>query len=182
MIIKKNIVGKNIYLRSLSVNDVTQNYLAWLQDKEVNNFLETRHEKQSLKKIKNFIKLCNNSDDIYLFGIFTKLNIHVGNIKLGPLKKNHSLAPISIFLGNKKYWGKGIGPDAIKLVTNFSFTELALNKLTAGMYSNNINSIKAFEKTGFKKEGLRVKHYKLGNNFIDVYELGLLRERYKKIN
>ena len=180
MIIKQNIIGKNIYLRSLTIKDVTQNYLEWLQDREVNNFLETRHEKQSLKKIKYFLNSCNNSDDIYLFGIFTKSDIHVGNIKLGPIKRNHSLAAISIFLGNKKYWGKGIGPDAIKLVTNFSFSELALNKLTAGMYSNNINSIKAFEKIGFVKEGLRVKHYKLGTNFIDVYELGLLRQEYKK--
>ena len=52
MIIKQNIIGKNIYLRSLAIKDVTQNYLEWLQDIEVNNFLETRHEEQSLQKIK----------------------------------------------------------------------------------------------------------------------------------
>ena len=180
MKIKKNIIGKNIYLRSLSLKDVTQNYLKWLQDNEVNYFLETRHEKQSLKKIKTFVSLCNNSDVIYLFGIFTKSDIHVGNIKLGPIKKNHSLASISIFLGNKKYWGKGISHDAINALTNFSFRDLALNKLTAGMYSNNVYSIKAFEKVGFVKEGLRFKHYKLESNFTDIVELGLLREEYKK--
>ena len=180
MKIKEYIIGKNIYLRSLAIKDVNQNYLEWLQDREVNYFLETRHEKQSLKKIKNFVKLCNNSDDVYLFGIFTKSDLHIGNIKLGPIKSNHCLGAISIFLGNKKFWGKRIGSDAIKLVANFAFKELELNKLTAGMYSNNINSIKAFEKIGFEKEGFRVKHYKLGSSFTDVYELGLLREKYKK--
>ena len=180
MKIKNQIIGENIYLRSLSLNDVTQNYLKWLQDSDVNYFLETRYETQSLKKIKNYVKLCNNSGTIYLLGIFTKTDIHVGNIKLGPIKKNHSIAPVSIFLGNKKYWGKGIGPDAINALADFSFNDLNLNKVTAGMYSNNINSIKAFEKIGFVKEGLRVKHYKLGTNFMDVYELGLLRQEYKK--
>ena len=127
MKINKKILGKNIYLRSLPLKDVTQNYLRWLQDSEVNYFLETRHEKQSLKKIKNYVNLCNKSDNIYLFGIFTKSDIHVGNIKLGPIKKNHSIAAISIFLGNKKYWGKGIGPDAINALADFSFDDLKLN-------------------------------------------------------
>lgn len=180
MKIKNNIIGENIYLRSLSLKDVKQNYLKWLQDNEVNYFLETRHEKHSLNKIKTFVRLCNNSDVIYLFGIFTKEDIHVGNIKLGPIKTNHSLASISIFLGNKKYWGKGIGPESINLLTNYSFRYLSLNKLTASMYSNNLHSIKAFEKVGFIKEGLRVKHYKLESNFTDIVELGLLKEEYTK--
>ena len=180
MKINKKILGKNIYLKSLSLKNVTENYLRWLQDKEVNHFLETRHEKQSLKKIKNYVNLCNKSDNIYLFGIFTKSDIHVGNIKLGPIKKNHSIAPISIFLGNKKYWGKGIGPDAINALADFSFNDLNLNKVIAGMYSKNKNSIKAFENVGFVKEGIRKKHYKLESNFIDIIELGLLSEEYKK--
>ena len=177
---KKKILGKNIYLRSLSLKDVTQNYLQWLQDNDVNYFLETKHEKQNLKKIKNYVNSCNNSDNIYLFGIFTISDIHVGNIKLGPIKINHSLASTSIFLGNKKYWGKGIGSDAINSLANFSFRDLNLNKLTAGMYYNNLHSIKAFGKVGFMREGLRKKHYKLENKFVDVVELGLLRDDYKK--
>ena len=180
MKIKNQIIGENIYLRSLSLNDVTQNYLKWLQDSDVNYFLETRHETQSLKKIKNYVKLCNNSDKIYLLGIFTKTDIHVGNIKLGPIKINHSVASVSIFLGDKKYWGRGIASDAINSLTRFSFIDLALNKLIAGMYSNNESSLKAFKKVGFVEEGLRKKHYKLESNFIDIIELGLLSEEYKK--
>ena len=40
MKIKEYIIGKNIYLRSLAIKDVNQNYLEWLQDREVNYFLE----------------------------------------------------------------------------------------------------------------------------------------------
>ena len=180
MKIKNQIIGENIYLRSLSLKDVTQNYLKWLQDSDVNYFLETRYETQSLKKIKNYVKLCNNSGTIYLLGIFTKTDIHVGNIKLGPIKINHSVASVSIFLGDKKYWGRGIASDAINSLTRFSFIDLALNKLIAGMYSKNESSLKAFKKVGFVEEGLRKKHYKLESDFIDIIELGLLSEEYKK--
>ena len=180
MKINRKIQGKNIYLRSLSLKDVTKDYLKWLQDKDVNFFLETRHEIQNLSKIKNYVTSCNNSNTSYLFGIFTDLDVHIGNIKLGPIKEIHSIASISIFLGNKNYWGKGIGPEAIKILANFSFKELNLNKLIAGMYANNLHSLKAFEIVGFRKEGLRKKHYKLESNFIDIVEVGLLSEKYKK--
>ena len=52
MKIKNKIIAKNIYLRSLSLTDISLTYLRWLQDKDVNYFLETRHEKQTLSKIK----------------------------------------------------------------------------------------------------------------------------------
>lgn len=92
----------------------------------------------------------------------------------------HSIASINICLGNKNYWGKGIGAEAIKILANFSFKELNLNKLIAGMYANNLHSLKAFEIAGFRKEGLRKKHYKLESNFLDIVEVGLLSEKYKK--
>ena len=77
----RKIQGKNIYLRSLSLKDVTKDYLKWLQDKDVNFFLETRHEIQNLSKIKNYVTSCNNSYTSYLFGIFTGLDVHIGNKK-----------------------------------------------------------------------------------------------------
>ena len=51
MKIKNNIIGENIYLRSLSLKDVKQNYLEWLQDNEVNYFLET-HTKTNIDRTK----------------------------------------------------------------------------------------------------------------------------------
>ena len=56
MKIKKKILGKNIYLRSLSIKDITLTYLSWLQDKDINYYLETRHEEQTISKIKKFVR------------------------------------------------------------------------------------------------------------------------------
>lgn len=179
MKIKNKIIAKNIYLRTLTLTDVTLSYLSWLQDKDINYFLEIRHEKQTLNKIKNYVSSCNISKNIYLFGIFSISDIHIGNIKIGAIKEQHNIASMSIFIGNKKYWGKGIATESIKALADFSFNNIGLHKLTAGMYSNNTNSIKAFELAGFVKEGVRKKHYKLENEYIDVIELGLLSEEFK---
>ena len=179
MKIKKKILGKNIYLRSLSIKDITLTYLNWLQDKDINYYLETRHEEQTISKIKKFVRSCNHSNDIYLFGIFTNTNIHIGNIKLGPIKARHSLAAISLFIGNKEFWGQSNGTESIRILVNYSFKELGLNKLIASMYANNTNSTKAFKMVGFTEEGFRKQHYKLEDKYADILELGLLNEGYK---
>ena len=183
MKITNTINGNKLFLKSLELNNISIHYLNWLRDKEVNYYLETKHEKQSLSKIRSFVSTCNKSKDTYLLGIFTIDGVHIGNIKLGPIKFIHKLSPISIFIGEKDYWGKGLAADAINTLSNFAFIEIGLNKLIAGMYSENTTSIKSFEKVGFVKEGIRKRHYKLDNVYTDIIELGLLRERYNyKIN
>ena len=45
---------------------------------------------------------------------------------------------VGLLIGNRNMWGKGYGTEAIKLVTCHAFKEIKLNKLTAGIYANNV--------------------------------------------
>ena len=45
------ITGKSLTLRLASVEDASEDYLSWLNDPEVNMFLETRFEIQNLERI-----------------------------------------------------------------------------------------------------------------------------------
>lgn len=181
MILKNKIISKNIYLNSLKDSDISNKYITWLNDISINKFLETRHSIHTHDSVSRFINTCNKSKNIYLLGIFSlDNNVHIGNIKLGPIKIEHELASISLFIGQKEFWGKGISIEAIKILSNYAFNVLNLNKVVAGMYLQNIKSLKAFQKVGFKKEGLRLKHYKLDGKYEDVIQLGLLKNEFKK--
>ena len=39
---------------------------------------------------------------------------HIGNIKLGPINWIHRYGDISLLIGDKDYWGKGIATEAIR--------------------------------------------------------------------
>ena len=78
---------------------------------------------------------------------------HIGNIKLGPIHWLHRRADLSLFIGERKYWGQGYASEAIALVRDWAFRELDLQKLNAGIYSGNHGSRRAFEKCGFELEG-----------------------------
>ncbi len=173
MIINHKIQGKRLYLRSLKGSDASEDYITWLNDTCVNRFLETRFQDQNLKSIITFIDDKNNSADEYLLGIFKNKGNHIGNIKIGPIRLYHSLAEVSIFIGDRSVWGKGYASESIAMITDFSSKHLKLRKLTASMYEDNIGSIRAFSKVGWNIEANLPNHYIADGQETNIVMMGL---------
>lgn len=146
--------GEKVLLRSLEKADVKQPYLRWLNDREVNKFLEIRFAPPaSIDELEAFVNRMNESPNELLLGIFTaEQQQHIGNIKLGPIVFSHLRAVIGIVIGEKDFWGKGLATEAIELLSNYAVTTLGLKRIYAGCYESNVGSRKAFEKAGFTVE------------------------------
>lgn len=172
------IEGERIYLRPLTVADVTEEkYVRWLNDPEVNRFLENRFIPQTFESAWEYVARASGNPNIYFFAILLKENKkHIGNIKLGPIDWNHRRAEIGIMIGDKSSWGKGYATDVIRLITDFAFQTLGLQKVTAGAYENNLGSIKAFLKAGFFEEGRRVRHMRYEDSYVALVLLARLNE------
>lgn len=175
------IEGKSIYLREVRVSDVNENYYSWLNDPDVNQYLETRYIPRSSENIKEFVKsMDGNPNSIFMAICLRDNDRHIGNIKLGPINWIHRVGNISLLIGAKEYWGKGIATESISLVVKYAFNNLNIRKLCSGCYSDNIASAKAFEKVGFKREGLLRKHWYFKGKYTDEILMGLLSEEYKE--
>lgn len=171
--------GERLILRPLTEADVTDQYIAWLNDPEVNRFLETRFERHDAATVARFVRDKMDSPTDHLFGMFLDHGQrHIGNIKLGPVNVHHATAPISLFIGDKTAWGKGYAQEAIALVTRFGFMDKGLHKLEAGCYEHNHGSRRAFEKCGFLVEGTLKSHRISEGERTDVILLGLTRDRW----
>jgi len=152
--------GKDIFLRQITENDATEEYVAWLNDKEVNQFLESRFILASVCNVKKFIVETNINELNYFFAIcLNSNNKHIGNIKLGPINHHHKRGDIGLMIGDKNQWGKGYATQAIELISEYALDFLKLNKVTAGCYSNNKGSEKSFLKNNFVIEGIFKKHF-----------------------
>ncbi len=168
-----------VTIRPISLDDVTQTYVNWLRDPEVNQYLETRHTEQSMASVGDFVRAMISSPDQHLFAICVD-GKHVGNIKVGPIKHPHQLADVSLFIGDRTAWGKGVASAAIKLISRFAIRTLGLKKLNAGVYGPNTGSAKAFLNAGYTQEGLRRRHFKCGSDMVDSFEFGLCAEDLDK--
>jgi ribosomal-protein-alanine N-acetyltransferase len=148
---------------------VTQAYVDWLNDPEINRFLESRFAVQDIAGVRGFVATQLADPKTLFLGIRSAaLGRHVGNIKLGPIDPHHGLGEIGIMIGDRGAWGQGIGTDAIRVVAGIAQYELGLRKLTAGCYGSNAGSARAFLKAGFGIEGTRPAHFLLNGRPEDL--------------
>jgi ribosomal-protein-alanine N-acetyltransferase len=166
--------GHLIYLRAVRLSDVNENYYRWLNDPEVTTYLEIRHVPHSLENIKKYVEAMSDNPDEILLAICLKENgSHVGNIKLGPINWIHRFAEVSLVIGEKSIWSKGIGTEALRLLSRFAFDVLNLHKLRAGCYEGNIGSARAFLKADFVHEGTLKNQWYINGRYQDEIVFGL---------
>lgn len=131
-------------------------YVGWLNDPVVNRYLESRFAVHTLESTLEFVRAMYESSDNVLLGIRSaETGGHVGNIKIGPLNRQHGTGEIGILVGERRAWGKGIATAAIRIMCDIARDSLELRKVTAGCYASNVGSQRAFEKAGFEVEGIR---------------------------
>ena len=71
-----------INLRPLNISDCNKRYLSWLNNNEVNKYLETRWTKHSISSIKEYVSNINKSKNNIILAIEDKTSKkHIGNIK-----------------------------------------------------------------------------------------------------
>jgi RimJ/RimL family protein N-acetyltransferase len=162
------VVGKRIRLKLLSPEDVSVDYVEWMRDASITQFLESRWTVYELGDLKEYVKQINSSHNNFLFGIFLLENFrHIGNIKIGNIDYVHRFGDIGLLIGNKEYHGQGYGSEAIEIATEYAFNELNLNKLVAGIYAPNLASCRAFAKAGYRKVGILKYHRYYKGNYVD---------------
>jgi ribosomal-protein-alanine N-acetyltransferase len=174
MILRKPVIGRRILLRDLRPGDVNARYRRWMNDREVNRYLESRLRRHSLKELGEFVRTMRNSPDNLLLAIVLKEGGHIGNIKLGPIDGFHRSGSIGLLIGEKDCWGQGYAAEAIRLISGYAFKTLKLHRLTAGIYANNTGSLKAFVRAGWFKEATERKSRRYGRGYIDAFKMARL--------
>ena len=172
-LVKRYIEGPSIYLRELTVADVSDRYCEWLNDPEVKRFLETRFEVQTRDRVLAYVAAQAAANDAVLFGIMrTADDRHLGNLRIGAIDPFHKTATIALVIGEKEAWGRGHGTEAIRLATRYALGTLGLRKLTARCYATNVGSIRAFERAGWVHEGQQAAQFISDGTVIDGVWLG----------
>jgi len=173
--------GKRIYLRPLLKSDINKKYLSWINNSQAAKFIDANRFPLTQKDLMDFYKQVEKNRRDVMFAIVIKnKNTHIGNIKLGSIDYIHRYGDIGILIGDKKFWGRGYGGEAITLLLDYAFNRLNLNKVILGLFANHKAAIKCYTKAGFKVEGRTRKLLYFDGKYVDKIWMGILKEEFNR--
>ena len=105
-------------------------------------YLENAH--RDIYEVKQLRLVISNAD-----------NKALGLIDLYDFDPKHKRAGVGIVIVNEAERNKGIGSEALSLITNYAFSTLEIRQLYANILEENKRSIHLFQKLGFVKVGVK---------------------------
>ena len=138
-------------LKPLNKYFLSQDYVDWMNDDEVNRYLESGGD-YTLEKLQQYLEEVERNPKYFWAIRLKETNKHIGNIKIDPINLNDISGEYGIMIGDRSTWGKGIAKEASEIVLAFCFETLQLKKITLGVQKNNLKAIRLYEKLGFTLE------------------------------
>lgn len=175
----KNISIKDntVTLRPMTEDDLLLK-VQWYNDPEIRKTLIV-DELFELEKTRCWFQSIQESDQRLDLVIQTNHQRPIGLINLVHIDSKNKTAEITLVIGDKSYWGKGVMYEAESLLINYAFKTLGLEKIWAQSRPENLASLVTMKKLGFQIEGTLRNHVLIGNTYSDVVQLGLLKEEFK---
>lgn len=140
--------SERLIYKRVSAEHVSEAYVNWINDPEVNMYLETRGN-YTLDLLKTYVEEQFNKE-VYFWAIHLKdSNKHIGNLKIDPIDTETNSGEYGILMGDKINWGKGYAKEASFSIIKYCFEQLKLSKITLGVIEDNKNAVGLYKKMGF---------------------------------
>jgi RimJ/RimL family protein N-acetyltransferase len=86
---------------------------------------------------------------------------------------------LGITIGDKAYWGRGYGRDALTVLLDYAFRLRNMRRVTLSVNGTNERAIRAYQACGFVEEGRLRKHVWSAGEYIDLVYMGVFRDEWQ---
>ena len=173
--------GNLVRLATESPEVMAKSFVRGDRDSEYHRLADSDPSKMwSEKKIKEWMEkqMEKEGKDSFRFSIRTLENDKfIGDVGIHTIW-SHSDAWVGIAIGERDYWGRGYGSDAMRLIVQYGFIELNLRRVSLALHSYNTRALKSYEKVGFKMEGVMRQDTLREGRRTDGLVMGILREEW----
>jgi len=174
--------GERVRLSSEDPETLAKLFSQWSNDSEYSRLLDWDPARcHSVKNVQKWFEKDGENPARVFFAIRTlKDDRIIGEIGLNGIRWNHGDCFVGIGLGERKYWGKGYGTDAMKVILRYAFTEMNLQRVTLDVFEYNPRGVRSYEKAGFVHEGRERGTLLREGRRWDVIFMGILRADWLK--
>jgi RimJ/RimL family protein N-acetyltransferase len=173
--------GTMVRLRPVEMHDLDRD-VAWMNDAEVTRHLSMRYPIPREAE-EEWVRRRATTELSYaepFFAIETKDGTHIGNINFHQTHPENRKARLGISIGDRRYWSRGYGTDAMITLCRFGFEQMNLHRIDLLVDEDNARARACYAKCGFVEEGrLRQVRFTRGR-YVDQLVMGLLRREFRE--
>lgn len=168
------LVGEKIYLRPVETEDAK--FLAKGENEPVvreSLFLALPISlANEQEKVEQYI---TSKDAVVLIIVEKETNKPVGQTAFFRIDYISRAAVFYIAILEPAFWSKGFGSEATKLMVDYAFKTLNLNRIQLHVCAENKPAIKIYARVGFQKEGVLRQAMFRNGNYVDFWVMGILK-------
>jgi [ribosomal protein S5]-alanine N-acetyltransferase len=151
-------------------NHISDKYISWLNDPIVVRYSVHQHYKHNKQSCMSFLEQMHGAGSLFS-AIFVKVDSskgrHVGNI-VANFDPPNGTADLTILIGERDVWGKGVGSEAWIATMNYLFVEGGIRKVTAGTVERNNAMLAIMSNAGMHEEARRKRQYIIDGDEVDL--------------
>jgi RimJ/RimL family protein N-acetyltransferase len=170
--------GRHVNLRGLRREDL-EHVRRWWDNAEVTQYMETGARPATEPMLEGFYKTATENPNLVVFVVeVAKTGRPIGTSGLYEIFWPGRRAEFRILIGDPSAFDKGYGSEATRMTVEYGFLRLNLEVIHLGVNASNARAVRAYEKAGFVKEGLRRKFVYARGAYHDAVVMSILREEY----
>ncbi|MGG3281916.1 GNAT family N-acetyltransferase [Paenibacillus solani] len=170
--------GERLYLRPFNQEDIA-GYYEILFHPEMRRLTGTR-QAFTIDGVRRYIEEKSGSPDtIMLLIALSDDDQFIGDIALQDIDYVNRNANMRIAIGSDEHLGKGYGPEAMRLLLEYAYGILNLHRIELQVFDYNQRAIKAYEKVGFKREGVQRDALYYQHHYYDSIMMSMLEDEYR---
>lgn len=177
------IVGKNVYLRHPTEDDVNGRWHEWISDEETTRFMVDKYWPNSKEAQLDFYKRLEKDKSRLVLSIIDKeSDKHIGVVSLSFINWVHRFADLAIIIGEKEYRKGSHALEAVSLVLKIAFMRLNLRVIKGGYVQSNELTKTLCQVLGFKEIGICEKMLWIDGGYKGLVIVMLDRDVWMKKN
>lgn len=176
MKIETIISGDHVHLRPLTREDMILK-VKWYNDPAVRKTLVI-DEVFDLAGTQGWFDRLADNDTRVDFMVEMLDKVPIGITGLIDIDQANRTAQCYCVIGEKPFWGKGLGTEIHSVLFQWGFETFGIEKIWAHIRTNNPAIYRVVEKLGFQIEGTLRQDKIVDGQRIDLYHIGLLQDEF----
>jgi len=180
------IIGERIRFRGAERDDLPT-FVSWINDPEVQQGISIYRPFSQAEEDGWFGNMLSRPADEHVLAIEVRQEANqggqevwklIGSCGFSGIDWRNRSAEFGINIGEKSYWNKGYGTEAVRLLVKHGFKTLNLHRIYLRVFETNPRAIRAYEKAGFTLEGRQRQAEFRDGKYIDMLVMSILEDEF----